>query len=189
MSTSNQTTYYGDYLTFNLEKRARQINRVLFYFGAILFFVAFFGLIFQVKETNELIDSFQNYIVAHVPYDEPLRFLILPLFLWLLLPWIPQILGLVRRYILYPRKSLTQQTTVPVQSKELIVYPRSFRSGARPRSHFIRVLHPSSGKLINFDVDERLYNELNPGTLVRVKYHPVEENVLCFLADIEKVAP
>lgn len=187
MSSPKQTTYYADYLTFNLEKRARQINRVLFYSGAVLFFVAFFGLIFQAKKANEMIDSLQNYIIAVLPYNEPLRFLILPLFLWLLLPWIPQLFGLIRKYILYPYKSLTLQTTVPVLSKEVIIYPRSFRSGARPRSHFIKVSHPTSGKLIHFDVHEILYNDLNPGAPVHVRYHPVEENVLCMLADIEKI--
>jgi hypothetical protein len=186
MSIPKQTVFYADYVAFRLERAAKRINRVLFYIVAILFMVVFIGLIFQAGNTGEYIDSFQNYVANHIPYDEPLRFLILPLLLWLTLPWLPEAVRLLRKYILYPKKTLTRQAFVSIESKEIIVHPRTARSRASSRSHYIKVRHPSTGKLIHFDVDQALYEKLPLGNLVDVNYHPVEGNVLCLIAGVSQ---
>lgn len=170
--------FYADLLVYRLEKLAKAINSVLFYLSAFAFIVVFVGLIWRQELMNEYLNRFEKEVGPLLHLEEPFRLLVGGLLFWTLLPFIPTVIHVIRKKWLYPKTSLSQQTFVVVQSKELVIHPRWRNSNGNPKSFYIKVLHPTSANLIPVDVEEDWYQQLIPGDRVHAYYHPSGRDIL-----------
>lgn len=170
--------FYGDLVGYRLERARKWMSSTIFYILAALFLIVFIPLWIKPEETNELLTRLMAPSLNHHFPENRYQWLVLAGLLFIIMPFIPTVLHVVRKYVLYPKSSLTQQTFLAVHSKKLIIHPRTKNANSHPKSHLIFVQHPSSSKLIPVDTEATWFGELKEGDRVRAFYHPAEGNIL-----------
>lgn len=178
MNRYTKNEFYGDLLIYKIEKWRKRGSSWLFYILALLFLIVFVGLILQPEKTSQLLNSFASDTQTGDQGSNPYRLLAAVGLVLMLMPFLPTALHVARKYWLYPKASLTQQAFCAIQSKELIIHPRTRNSNGNPRSYYLKVQHPRSKRLVPVDVDGEWFNELNEGEQVYTHYHPAEDNLL-----------
>jgi hypothetical protein len=178
MNGYTKNEFYGDLIIYKIEKWRKLASSWLFYILALLFVVVFIGLSLQPEKTSALLNGFANYAETEEQQMGSFKLLAAVGLVIILIPFLPTMLHVVRKYWLYPKKSLTLQAFCAVNSKELILHPKTRNSSVQPKTHYLKVQHPRSGRLVPVDVDGEWFNETNQGEQVNVHYHQSEDNIL-----------
>ena len=178
MASYAKDEFYGDLLDYKMDRMGKRIRIAVFYSLIPIFLVVFLSLWFSPDQTNKLLNSFSSFSETDSQATNPYQWLALIGLMLILIPFIPTVLHALRKYWLYPKSSFTLQSFLPVKAKELIVHPRTRNSNGNPKSHFIIVQHPYSGKLIPVDTEEAWFEKLKVGDRIHVFYHPLQGNIL-----------
>jgi hypothetical protein len=178
MSKYSADEFYGDFLEFNFEKKRRGLYNFLFRTGMTLAIVLFLAVSFQKQKTTEYLDLAGSFKDQHMSYETQASLFGSLGLLIILLPFYTDIIHIIRKYWLYPKQSLTQRAVLIVQAKELILHPKTKNSNVQPKTHYLKVQHPRSGRLVPVDVNGEWFAEVKEGDQVYAHYHPAEDNVL-----------
>jgi len=176
MTASVKTEFYADHIVYKLQKTTSFILKIMWWTGVLLFGIVFIGLIFRADKMNETLHGWENYLSNRFSYQDSALILSSPFWLWLSLSLLPFTVEMVRKFLLYPKSTFTQQETKTVQLKEKIIHRHSKVSNSA--SYYLGVNHPTCSKLIMVEIDRDNYDKLEKGEPVDVKYHPTEMNSL-----------
>ena len=178
MAAYTKDEFYGDLLDYNMDKAGKRIRNAVFYILVPVFLAVFISLWVWPDQTNSFLNSFDTSRETDSQTMNPYQWLALVGLVLILLPFVPTVIHVLRKYWLYPKSSLILQAFLPVKSKELIIHPRTRNSNGNPKSYFIIVQHPYSAKLIPVDTEEEWFGQLKEGDQVHVFYHPAQGNIL-----------
>jgi len=174
--TSNE--FYADLLSYRLTTAKRHWDKVAFYVMAAAFVATWIALFWRREEVNGYINRFESAFVQWIFSEPYARVLFVGLTcLVFLLNVGPAVVHYIRKNWVYPKSSMHLQAYLSVQYKETVKLPRG-RNSNTPRSHYVFVGHPVSGKVLPVEVSEDWYLRLEAGNKVHAHYHPSNDNVL-----------
>nr|WP_295934831.1 hypothetical protein [uncultured Dyadobacter sp.] len=171
--------FYADRISHQLTLAKKWWDRGIFFTFATLFLASWLGLIFRKEETSALLERFGGMFAQWIfeePYSQQRMFAIFGAVF--LLNVAPSLVSFVRKNWIFPKASMRLRGYATIRSKEVIKLPRSRGATKSPKSFYVYVSHPVSGKVLPVEIHEGWYNTLNAGNQADAFYHPSSDNVL-----------